>query len=543
MKGTVISVPLPPSSVQLPLSPDQEAPYVIQLIEGAIIQVSPFLMDDIVDCHDSPSSSPLPNWIGHKTKVMYLRDGEYNKGYMIFDQKHCCWRFSSQRRNGVELWGVDLHDLVQSCQQYIDDGILLPGWHTTTKFLQGLARHVSVVNCQMECPASLHLAMQSSHSDKHTWLASYKEEYDGLVKQDTFDIIDEETYRHIHHTTGKLAIPSMGILSVKKDATGNPLRAKSCIVVLGNRDPTEWSKSECYAPVVALPMVRMLTALAVKHKTTLKQGDCKNAFVQSPLPADEVTIIRPPSDCPISKPRTYWHLKKSLYGLRHAPRHWYNLIRSHLESPEIGLHRCPNEPCCFCGTPIPGKSPLYLVLYVDDFIFFSPDPLVEQYFESAMQAKLDVEFMGMADWFLGTKFDWQVRSNGSVHCWLSQEAYAQEIITSMGLTEAVVCPKMTPFRSGLPIDAIPEIDMSVNDSAPLLSQYRTWVGMLQWMVLSTRPDMAPIVSLLASYQSKPSPGHLDAAKHVGRYLKATATYGLTFSSNRNKQVEAYVHFH
>ena len=106
MKGTVISVPLPPSSVQLPLSPDQEAPYIIQFIDGTIIQVSPFLMDDIVDCHDSPSPSPLPNWIGHKTKVMYLHDGEYNKGYMIFDQKHCCWRFSSQRRNGVELWGL-----------------------------------------------------------------------------------------------------------------------------------------------------------------------------------------------------------------------------------------------------------------------------------------------------------------------------------------------------------------------------------------------------------------------------------------------------
>ena len=136
----------------------------------------------------------------------------------------------------------------------------------TTKFLQGLARHVSMVNCQMECPVSLHLAMQSSHPNKHTWLASYKEEYDGLVKQDTFDIIDEETYRHIHHTTGKLAIPSMGILSVKKDASGNPLCAKSHIIMMGNHNPMEWSKSECYAPVVALPMVQMLTALAVKPK-------------------------------------------------------------------------------------------------------------------------------------------------------------------------------------------------------------------------------------------------------------------------------------
>ena len=55
-----------------------------------------------------------------------------------------------------------------------------------------------------------------------------------------------------------------------------------------------------YAPVVALPIVCMLAALAVQHRWTLKQGDCKNAFIQSCLPEEEVTIVCPPSDCPIS---------------------------------------------------------------------------------------------------------------------------------------------------------------------------------------------------------------------------------------------------
>ena len=54
--------------------------------------------------------------------------------------------------------------------------------------------------------------------------------------------------------------------------------------------------------------------------------------------------------------------------------------------------------------------------------------------------------------------------------------------------------------------------------------------------------MAPVVSLLSTYQSKPSPGHLDAVKYVGRYLKATAHYGLVYSSDQNHQVEAYVHY-
>jgi hypothetical protein len=64
-----------------------------------------------------------------------------------------------------------------------------------------------------------------------------------------------------------------------------------------------------------MPVVQLLTAMAVSKKCTLKQGDCKHAFVQSTLPMDEITIIRPPIGCPISAPNTFWHLRKSLYGL------------------------------------------------------------------------------------------------------------------------------------------------------------------------------------------------------------------------------------
>jgi hypothetical protein len=84
-------------------------------------------------------------------------------------------------------------------------------------------------------------------------------------------------------------------------------------------------------------MVRLLTALAVHNKRTVKQGDCKFAFTQASLPPDELTIVKPPVGCPFSGVRTYWKLKKSLYGLRRAPRHWYNLFSEILLSPEIGL--------------------------------------------------------------------------------------------------------------------------------------------------------------------------------------------------------------
>ena len=109
---------------------------------------------------------------------------------------------------------------------------------------------------------------------------------------DTMEIMSEEDYHRWSRLSGRHAIPSMTVFTVKMDSLGRPLRAKSRIVVLGNKDPVAWSKADCYAPVASLPIVRLLTALAVNSKRTLKQGDCKNAFVQANLPPEEETVVR-----------------------------------------------------------------------------------------------------------------------------------------------------------------------------------------------------------------------------------------------------------
>jgi hypothetical protein len=96
--------------------------------------------------------------------------------------------------------------------------------------------------------------------------------------------------------------------------------------------------------------------------------------------------------------------KKSLYGLQRAPHHWYKLVSSILTSPEIGLTQCKNDPCVFIGHPPPGQPPLYLILYVDDFVYFSPSSDVESYFESALKHKMNVDFLVKLNGFLVFSF-------------------------------------------------------------------------------------------------------------------------------------------
>jgi len=91
----------------------------------------------------------------------------------------------------------------------------------------------------------------------------------------------------------------------------------------------------------------------------LKSSDVKQAFVQATLPSTKKYVFRPPAGCPISKPNTYWLLNKcTLYGLKRSPRHWYEKSVKLLN--QAGLQQCPNAPCLFTGTIIPGLLPLFL---------------------------------------------------------------------------------------------------------------------------------------------------------------------------------------
>ena len=87
-----------------------------------------------------------------------------------------------------------------------------------------------------------------------------------------------------------------------------PLRAKSRIVVLGNRESREWSKSDHFTPVLRFDSLRFLISLAAQQCRGLKQDDCKNAFCQGVLPPEEITIVRPLSGDPDAAKDEYWLL-------------------------------------------------------------------------------------------------------------------------------------------------------------------------------------------------------------------------------------------
>ena len=141
--------------------------------------------------------------------------------------------------------------------------------------------------------------------------------------------------------------------------------------------------------------------LACQLKTEPKQGDFIHAFCQSTLPSHEQHICEPPLGCQVTPPNTYLWLIKTLYWLKRSPKHWYEKSKKVLAT--IGIHPSPNALCLYSGIIIPGSAPLYLEMYVDEFIYFSTDPAVEKKFEVTLSLLLNVESTGPPQYFLGLK--------------------------------------------------------------------------------------------------------------------------------------------
>jgi hypothetical protein len=450
---------------------------------------------------------------------------------------------------------IPLPQFSQSAESLLQDKKLFQGWkskrtvatarkvQTTANILANLihCRKVSAATLHhMQAPSSLKQHLNMTDNDKSIWDESYRQEYQGLVDIGTWETITEEEYQLLKPTCKGL-LPTMAIAIIKYDGNGNPIRAKYRIVALGNLDPNSWSKNDCFAPVLSQMELRFLVALAVKKQRIPKTGDVAQAFCQSFLPDGENYVCKPPNNCPLTPQGVYLKLKKTLYGLRRSPKHFYDLAKKTLEA--VGLKPHPSSPCLFSGVLIKGQPPLYLGLYVDDFIYFSESDEVELKFEKDFGALLDTDFNNKIGYFLGVKFTTKRTNDGNVHILMTQEPFIENLCQIAELDSPAVNEPKTPYCSGHPVDNVPKAtDLHTPEGYKRIALMRTLVGSLNWLSLSTRPDISTITNMCAKYMACPNKGHINQVKRIIRYLKGTKTKGISFSSKTNSKLEAFVKF-
>jgi hypothetical protein len=450
----------------------------------------------------------------------------YHKGFLTC--KPCgTYRFSFKThfKKKVEDWGIEIPNSPFTLVDLCTEEIFVPG-HVAHTFLctssllpsasppptfYPVANFVSAVNLHQDCPLSLLQALALSHPNCEVWLQSYYEEKNGVVELGTFKRLTLGEYRALQEKGASKAIPTMCVLNIKKDEQLLPLWAKSRIVVLGNWECRDWLKSVCIAPVLWFDNLCFLVSLAVQRSCGLKQGDCKNTFCQGIRPPDEITIVCSPSGDPDAHKDEYWLVQKTLHGLHRSPWHWDKCIDSILCS--ISLTPNPHGPCFYMGfvrdpsniLTVPFTIVLSLGLYVDDFIYFSEDPVVECLFERLLQKHITVDFIRLVEWFLGIHFSWHF-SLYQVDVHLNQAGFAANLIEQFCHESWDATPMATPYCLDVPVNSIAP-SMDANDFPAQLcctAAYQSLIGSIGWLATGTRPDLSPIHSC----------GNRETAEHI-----------------------------
>jgi len=124
---------------------------------------------------------------------------------------------------------------------------------------------------------------------------------------------------------------------------------------------------ETFAPVARLTSIRLFLAFATLNRWEVHHLDVCTAFLNPPL--EDTVYMEMPEGIEWLKPTLVLEphdpmirLNKALYGLKEAPRLWYQHIDPFLRS--IGLRKSDNDPNFY----FTGERSLFLVLYVDDIL-------------------------------------------------------------------------------------------------------------------------------------------------------------------------------
>ncbi|GJT94717.1 retrovirus-related pol polyprotein from transposon TNT 1-94 [Tanacetum coccineum] len=123
-------------------------------------------------------------------------------------------------------------------------------------------------------------------------------------------------------------------LQVKKDECGGVLTNKARLVAKGYQQDEGIDFEELLVHFARIEAIRIFIANDATKNMTIYQMDVKMAFLNGEL-HEEVYVSQPDGFVDLDKPNHVYRLKKALYGLRQAPRTWYDMLSNFLLSQEF----------------------------------------------------------------------------------------------------------------------------------------------------------------------------------------------------------------
>ncbi|XP_021746669.1 uncharacterized protein LOC110712514 [Chenopodium quinoa] len=128
---------------------------------------------------------------------------------------------------------------------------------------------------------------------------------------------------------GKKSLGCRWVYKVKLNSDGFIERLKARLIIFGNHQVVGIDYNDTFAPVAKMVTVRAFLVVATAKNWELHQMVVHDAFLHGDL--DEEVYMTPSPSFHGSKPGLVCRLRKSLYGLRQAPRCWFFKLASSLK--------------------------------------------------------------------------------------------------------------------------------------------------------------------------------------------------------------------
>ncbi|GJR27508.1 ribonuclease H-like domain-containing protein [Tanacetum coccineum] len=356
-------------------------------------------------------------------------------------------------------------------------------------------------NCHVSTISPIPKSYNIAFAD-HNWQNAMCDEYNALIKNKTWILVSRPPDTNI--------VRSMWLFKHKYFADGSLSRYKAHLVANGSSQQIGVDCDETFSLVVKPATIRTVLSILASRHWPVHQLDVKNVFLHGHL-SEIVYMYQPPGFWDPQRPNHVCLLQKSLYGLKHAPRAWFQLFARYATRVGFTHSRCESSLFIYRQ----GSDIAYLLIYVDDIILTASSATLLQRIITSLHSEFSMTNLGPLHYFLGISV-----SRDATGMFLSQRKYALEILERAGMLNCQSC--RTPM----------DTESKLGADGPLVSDpslYRSIAGALQYLTF-TRPDLSYAVQHICLFMHDPREPHQTALKRILRYVRSTLDYGLQLFS-------------
>ena len=352
--------------------------------------------------------------------------------------------------------------------------------------------------------------------EKEKWQVADDREQNALESMGCWHIINKSELRKDDRI-----VPLCNLYTIKRDG-----RYKCRCVCLGNRIPADEQQHDTFSPAISHLATKALLIRAARSGESINQLDIGNAFINA-------TLINPDGtykERVICRLPSHWgghlvQLDRSLYGLRSAPRHWFDALSKSMKE-DLGYEMCDAEPGLF--KRVVDGVVIRAAVYVDDVLLSGPVSLIESERDRILTR------------WAGRKIEPTEGKNGfKIYDVLGMDVhYSRQLKTVKFSQQKAITKLLDKFKfSGCKTartPAEPGIFINEGKSVQESFNFRSFVGSVNYIGQLTRPDICHTVQRLSSCMTDPRSSAKAAALRLARYLKGTSGVELVYSPGRER---------